>query len=224
MFNFKSQLLGAAAILPIAAAGLLSSAGSAQALTLNGSIGINGTAIVPSDGVNPATTSVTFIDIDGVDLTGDFANFTPNLDSNTLSITGISISTLNLTRTAVLSVRRATYLTGTYTPFIDFGERTLDGVTAFLTFDLEDTEVTRTWLTSNNISDVTFDGLTGRFNFDGVTVGTGFLNASLSGLSSTYQLTIVTDLTSIPEPTTMLGLGLVAAGMTVARRRQLVKA
>ncbi|ADI63074.1 PEP-CTERM sorting domain-containing protein [Trichormus azollae] len=224
MFNFKSELLGAAAVLPIAAAGFLGSAGSAQALTLNGSIGINGTAIVPSDGVNPATTSVTFVDVDGVDLTGDFANFTPNSDSNTLAITGISITTLNLTRTAIISAIRATYLTGTYTPFIDFGERTLDGVTAFLTFDLDYTEVTITQLASNNISDVTLDGLTGRFNFDGVTVATGFLNASLSGISSTYQLTIVTDLTPIPEPTTMLGLGLFAAGMTVARRRQLVKA
>jgi hypothetical protein len=44
MFNFKSQLLGAAAVLPIAAAGLFASAGSAQALALGGSIELNGTA------------------------------------------------------------------------------------------------------------------------------------------------------------------------------------
>ncbi|MEH2242668.1 PEP-CTERM sorting domain-containing protein [Nostoc sp.] len=218
MISLKSKLLNATLAatfaVPLATAGIFTSTGSAQAVTLNGSIGINGTSLVPNDGINPATTSIKFVDVDGVSTYGDFAAFSPNLNS------GISINTLNLTKIANQGSNRATYSTGIYTPFINFGVRTLDSTNALLTFDLDDSVVTRTRFSNTNISDVLLDGITGKFNFNGQTIGTGFLNASVSGNSSTYQLTL--EAVSVPEPTTMLGLGLVGAGMIMSRRRKSV--
>ncbi|MCC5644998.1 PEP-CTERM sorting domain-containing protein [Nostoc sp. CHAB 5824] len=230
MISLKSKLLNATLAatfaIPLATAGMFTSAGSAQAVTLSGSIGLNGTSIVPSDGINPDTTSITFADVDGVDADGDFAAFSPNLDSSTIPITGISINTLKLTKIADLPsngiTTKATYSTGNYTPFINFGLRTLNNTNAFLTFDLDDSVVTRIRKSSTNISDVILDGITGKFNFNGQTIATGFLNASLSGTLSTYQLTLTAEAVSVPEPTTILGLGLVGAGILMSRRRKSV--
>ncbi|MEH2286632.1 PEP-CTERM sorting domain-containing protein [Nostoc sp.] len=220
MINLKSKLLNATLAasfaIPLATAGIFTSAGSAQAVSLNGSIGLNGTSIVPSDGINPAKTSIKFVDVDGVDTDGDFTAFSPNLKSGA----GITINTLNLTRTAVLSGTTATYSTGVYTPFINFGSRTLGSTTALLTFDLDDSVVTRTRKSATNINDVILDGITGKFNFNGKTIAVGNLGASLNGKTSDYHLTL--EAVSVPEPTTMLGLGLVGAGMVMSRRRKSV--
>jgi hypothetical protein len=220
MFNFKTQLLGAAAVVPIAAAGLLASAGTAQALTLNGSLSLDGTAQIPNDGVNPAQTKIIFKDVDGVDASGDFATLFPPLQPNS----NISLKPLNLTKIANIinsgPLTRATYSTGGVIPFIDFGIRTLGATTAQLTFDLDNSVVTRTRTGNANIAHVTLDGITGKFNFDGKTIASGFLNASLSGSTSAYEL----SLTTVPEPATILGLGVVGAGMAFAGRRKLVKA
>ncbi|MEH2125432.1 PEP-CTERM sorting domain-containing protein [Nostoc sp.] len=223
MINFKSKLLNATLAasfaIPLATAGMFTSAGSAQAVTLNGSIGLTGTSIVPSDGINPAKTSIKFFDIDSVDTDGDFKFFSP-----TLSGTGITINTLNLTKIANLptvgTTTSATYSTGVYTPFIDFGSRTLGSTTALLTFDLDDSVVTRIRKSTTNINDVILDGITGKFNFNGKTIGVGNLGASLNGKTSEYHLTL--EAVSVPEPTTMLGLGLVGAGMVMSRRRKSV--
>ncbi|MDM9582903.1 PEP-CTERM sorting domain-containing protein [Nostoc sp. GT001] len=221
MINFKSKLvnatLAATFAIPLATAGIFTSAGSAQAVTLSGSIGLNGTSIVPSDGINPATTSIQFVDVDGVDPDGDFEFFSP-----TLSGTGITINTLNLTKIADLptvgTTTSATYSTGVYTPFINFGSRTLGSTTALLTFDLDDSVVTRIRKSATNINDVILDGITGKFNFNGKTIAAGNLGASVNGARSTYHLTL--EAVSVPEPTTMLGLGLVGAGMVMSRRRK----
>ncbi|OUL17554.1 hypothetical protein BV378_37915 [Nostoc sp. RF31YmG] len=219
MFGFKSKLinatLAASVAIPLATAGTFTSAGSAQAATLNGSIGLSGTATIPSDGVNPLSTFIKFEDVDGVNTTGDFASFLPTLEPNP-SVPQITINTLNLTRKSVVNPITATYSTGDVSPFINFGLRTLGSTTALLTFDLDNSEVTRIGLSNSNIADLTLSGITGKFNFNGQSIATGFLNASLSGASSTYQLTIV----STPEPTTMLGLALVGAGMAMSRRRK----
>ncbi|MEH2210099.1 PEP-CTERM sorting domain-containing protein [Nostoc sp.] len=219
MINFKSKLLNATLAasfaIPLATAGLFTSAGSAQAVTLNGSIGLTGTSIVPSDGINPATTSIKFVDVDSVDTDGDFAAFSPSLSG-----AGININTLNLTKIANISNTTATYSTGVYTPFINFGSQTLGSTTALLTFDLDDSVVTRTRKSATNINDVILDGITGKFNFNGKTIGVGNLGASLNGKTSEYHLTL--EAVSVPEPTTMLGLGLVGAGMVMSRRRKSV--
>ncbi|MEA5601546.1 PEP-CTERM sorting domain-containing protein [Nostoc sp. UHCC 0252] len=220
MINLKSKLvnatLAATFAIPLATAGMFTSAGSAQAVTLNGSIGLSGTSIIPNDGDNPLTTSIKFVDVDvdGVDTYGDFKFFSPNLNP----ATGITIKTLDLTKIANISSTTATYSTGAYTPFIDFGLRTLGSTTAFLSFDLDDSVVTRIRTSKTNILDVALEGITGKFNFNGQTIATGFVSASLAGAASKYELT----LTTVPEPTTMLGLGLIGAGMVMSRRRKSV--
>ncbi|MFM6135461.1 MAG: PEP-CTERM sorting domain-containing protein [Cuspidothrix sp.] len=225
MFNFKSQLLGVAAVLPVVAAGLLSSVGSAQAGQLTGSIGLNGTAGSFSTGTNPGSTQFKFVDVDGIEPTGDFF---PALISSTSPVPGITINNLTLTKVAdvpVLGSQYAKYTTNALSPWIDFGTRTLGSVTAALTFDLDATQFLRNRVGPNGVQIATLDGLTGKFNFNGVTtVATGFLSGSRSGTTSGYEITLTADPTPVPEPTTMLGLGLVAAGMTVARRRKAVTA
>ncbi|MEH2047013.1 PEP-CTERM sorting domain-containing protein [Nostoc sp.] len=220
MINFKSKLLNttlaASFAIPLATTAMFTSAGSAQAISLNGSIGLDGTSIVPNDGINPLKTSIKFVDVDGVDTDGDFTAFSPNLNPGA----GITINPLTLTRTAVLSGTKATYSTGVYTPFINFGSRTLGSTTALLSFDLDDSVVTRIRKSGTDINDVILDGITGKFNFNGKTIATGNLGASLNGKTSTYHLTL--NAVSVPEPTTMLGLGLVGAGMVMSRRRKSV--
>lgn len=226
MFAIKSRVLtatlAATAAIPIVTAGVFTFAGSAQAVILKGSIGINGTSIVPSDGINPDSTSIKFVDVDGVDTEGDFADFSPNLDSVTTPIKGITINTLNLTRidNAPATLTRATYRTGNVLPFINFGTRTLNSITALLTFDLDDAVITRTRTSPTNISDVTLDGITGKFNFDGETVATGFVTASLSGTRSTYQLTLTAEPVSVPETSTILGLGVFGTFIAAYRLRK----
>ncbi|MEH2170309.1 MAG: PEP-CTERM sorting domain-containing protein [Nostoc sp.] len=220
MISLKSKLvnatLAATFAIPLVSAGIFTSAGSAQAVSLNGSIGLDGTSIVPNDGINPLKTSIKFVDVDGVDTDGDFTAFSPNLNPGA----GITINTLNLTKIANLSGTTATYSTGVYTPFINFGSRTLGSTTALLSFDLDDSVVTRIRKSGTDINDVILDGITGKFNFNGKTIATGNLGASLSGKTSTYHLTL--NAVSVPEPTTMLGLGLVGAGMVMSRRRKSV--
>ncbi|MEH1850190.1 MAG: PEP-CTERM sorting domain-containing protein [Nostoc sp.] len=224
MIGFKSTLLNATlaitAALPLAAAGLFTSVGSAQAVTLNGSIALSGTSVIPSDGTNPAYTSIQFTDVNGVTASGDFLAFSPNLGTKP-----ITINTLNLTKITDLpstpTSTSATYSTGTYTPFIDFGSQTLDGITALLTFNLDNSVVTRSQF-AYGISDLTNSGILGKFNFNGQTIAAGFLNATFSGATSSYQLTLTTLPVNVPEPTTMIGLGLVGAGMVMSRRRKSV--
>lgn len=220
MFGIKSKVinatLAASFAIPLATAGMFTSAGSAQAAILSGSIGLNGTSLVPNDGVNPINTNIQFVDVDGVDAYGDFAAFLPSLNSGTAPITGISINPLNLTRTSIESPITAKYSTGSVSPFIDFGYRTLGSTYAQLTFDLDDSEITRTAIGNAFIGNFALTGITGNFNFDGQTIAKGFLSATLSGDASTYQLTIATT----PEPTTILGLSLVGAGMVMSRRRK----
>ncbi|MBN3878263.1 MULTISPECIES: PEP-CTERM sorting domain-containing protein [unclassified Nostoc] len=213
MINLKSKLvnatLAATFVIPLATAGMFTSAGSAQAVTLNGSIGLSGTSIVPNDGINPANTTIKFVDVDSVDTDGDFGFFSPNLNPGA----GITIKTLNLTKIANTAT---SYSTGAYTSFIDFGSRTLGSTTALLTFDLDNSVVSRIRTSNTNILDASLEGITGKFNFNGQTIATGFVTASLSRAASKYELT----LTTVPEPTTMLGLGLVGAGMVMSRRRK----
>ncbi|MEH2182823.1 PEP-CTERM sorting domain-containing protein [Nostoc sp.] len=220
MISFKSKLLNATLAasfaIPLATAGMFTSAGSAQAVSLTGSIGLSGTAVIPNDGVNPASTTIKFKNVNVASNTSDdFLAFSP-----TLSGTGITINTLNLTKIANISSTTATYSTGVYTPFINFGSRTLGSTTALLSFDLDDSVVTRIRKSGTDINDVILDGITGKFNFNGQTIATGNLGASLSGKTSTYQLTL--NAVSVPEPTTMLGLGAVGAVMVMSRRRKSV--
>lgn len=218
MINLKSKLvnatLAATFAIPLATAAMFTSAGSAQAVSLNGSIGLTGTSVFPTNEVgNPASTTLKFTDVHVTSNTsGDFLAFSP-----TLSGTGITIKTLNLTKLPGSTATKATYSTDSYTPFIDFGTRTLGSTTSLLTFELDNSVVTRTKFSNGKIG-YGVDEITGKFNFNGKTIATGLISGSLSKASSTYELTL--EAVSVPEPTTMLGLGLVGAGMIMSRRRK----
>ncbi|MFM2062105.1 MAG: hypothetical protein RLZZ507_1775 [Cyanobacteriota bacterium] len=213
MFNFKSQLLGIAAVLPVAA--VVSFAGSAQAASLSGSLTINGN-VVRSD--NGGVTKLDFRDIDDIETTGDFSNFIfdftgtgPDATLPVASPNYINILDLYLTSTGFSPS------VDPLVSFLDFGQRTLNGEVGFLTFDLNEPSSV-----SIGTNFVGFDA-TGVWQFNGQTIATGGI--SMSNSRGTQSYTISLDaVRAVPEPTTMLGLGLAAAGMTVARRRKLVKA
>lgn len=216
--NFFKGAVATLAALPLAAAATFTPAGSAQAAALSGSVSLSGTAIVPG-GLNPATTTIKFSNPTGVSTGGDFDNFFPDITPGA----GITINDLFLTR-----VGGGTATSGTYSTIpdgfelINFGERTLGTTTDTLTFVLDATQFIRTRIAANNVSITGPFGVAGNFIFDGATIASGFLNASISGTSSSYQLSLVTDPVAVPEPATLLGLGVVAAGMAVSRRRKTI--
>ncbi|WP_375513362.1 PEP-CTERM sorting domain-containing protein [uncultured Nostoc sp.] len=219
MIGFKSKFLNATLAatfaIPLATAGMFTSAGSAQAVTLSGSIGLTGTSVIPSSVGNPDATTIGFADVNVTNNTsGNFLAFSP-----TLSGTDITIKTLSLTKTFEPTSTLAIYSTNSYTPFIDFGSRTLDGTTAFLTFDLDNSVLTRTTFSDGGIG-YGVNQITGKFNFNGQTIATGLISGSLSGTSSGYELNLTAKAVSVPEPTTMLGLSLVGAGIVVSMSRR----
>ncbi|TVP64800.1 MAG: PEP-CTERM sorting domain-containing protein [Nodularia sp. (in: Bacteria)] len=214
--NFFKGAVATLAAIPLAAAVTFTPAGSAQAARLSGSISLTGEAIIPSE-INPATTTFTFKNVTGVNTGGDFTNFFPVLSPGA----GITINTLNLTRIGDGKSELGTYSTTPNFEFINFGSRTLGATTAALTFVLDAAELSRTRLFETpSVSITSLSGITGKFMFDGETISSGFVNASVSGGSSGYQLTL--DTVAVPEPATLLGLGVVAAGMAVSRRRKTI--
>jgi hypothetical protein len=240
MLNFKTQLLGAAAVVPIAAAGLLTSTGTAEAASLHGTIGLGGKITLTNTGSNPNSTKITFNSVNTVSRTGDFELFFPSVQPNS-STPQIQIKELTLTKQpdtpGNATTTSAIYSTGAIPAFIDFGQRTLGSITAPLTFDLDSTLIKRRREVLGGTTIISFDleqALTGKFNFNGETIGAGRFSASLtrvgnSNSSSVYEITLGTinppaPPDTVPEPTTLLGLGVVGAGMAFAGRRKFVKA
>jgi PEP-CTERM motif len=171
--------------------------------------------------VNPAVTTFSFTDVDSVVGFGDFAGI--GLHTATTTINTLTLTLQEILAPTGSGATRGRYSTGALSPWIDFGTRTIGGVTSNLSFNLNNTQVLRTRTSATGVRVVDIEGLTGAFNFDGTTVATGFLSGSRAGSANSYEITL-DAVKTVPEPTTMLGLGLVAAGMTVASRRKLVKA
>ena len=187
---------------------------SAQAITLNGSLSLDGPVNIDTAPGNPSTTVLDFIDGENnvQESTGDFATLLP---SPMLPDAGITLTDLELDLVAPISSISGIYEATNVVPFIDFGSRTLGSTTANLTFDLDKVSLQRLRASNNLVSFFTTEPLSGKFQFNGETVASGFLNASLSGESESYQLTLVAE--SVPEPATMLGLGVVAGSLALTR-------
>ncbi|WP_353931216.1 PEP-CTERM sorting domain-containing protein [Okeanomitos corallinicola TIOX110] len=215
MFNFKSQLLGIAAVLPVAAAGLLGSAGSAQAAALIGDFALsgNGNATLSLDSLtfnNPTTFDI--IDDGTVD---SFTGFTLGDIGNIISFSGNSADNpwLDLGIDAgsiadglnTFELTAADYVTSQNNAFVDI-QITAHGIFKSATGEL-----------SKGQAFLTLQKFGNKATLDAQLASGG----SITGL--TYS-GVSFAATAVPEPTTMLGLGLVAAGMTVARRRKVVKA
>jgi PEP-CTERM motif len=223
MFNFKSQLLGIAAVLPVAA--VVSFAGSAQAANIVGSLAFSdGTdnwysQVAPGAGdvfsvtfnpgsINLVTTQDGFFTppFNGDPVQG-LAPSTGNFEYvSTVSDGTTNRYTYKLTNNLVFEYTNGAKLTwGVGTEFVGF-----QNATNSLQFDLAPNQ---TVPLVENIGETDFSLFASTFQFSDTSAAAG----------GTYNGSV--DLTvSVPEPTTMLGLGLVASGMVMARRRKLVKA
>jgi hypothetical protein len=218
MIGFKSTLLNAtlaiSAALPLAAAGLFTSAGSAQAAALNGGFNYGGAGF-PATTVTVSNTSLKFTPSPGLASlslrSGSFTAFDAahifDVTTNALSSSGSlfldlgvfgtpstlgdGANTLSLTslNTPTFSPQNAgTNIRVNYLGFFDDGSGNKTNATGYITFVTDDTNAEATY--NNN----------------------GTFNATFTGLA----------VTTVPEPAALLGLGAVGAVMVMSRRRKSV--
>lgn len=230
MIGFKSTLLNATlaitAAIPLAAAGFFTSASSAQAADFSG--GFNYTPYTtpgsPLPSVVVSNNSLTFLPNSGANLILSKQNGTFGTEENPVF--------------DIAKIYNATLPYGSV--FLDLGKyndpnnTSSDGKNIFVLQSL----------TAPTLSNS--DGVTGVVNFKGYFTdaigsltkinGSGHLNFSvdtgtsyqttLDALSDNDPLTVVkasftgVAFTTVPEPTTLLGLGLVGVGMAISRRRK----
>jgi hypothetical protein len=206
MINLKSKLLNAtlvlAAALPLATAGLFTSAGSAQAYI--GSFNYSTSDRNPSDEVTKATvskTSVNFLPNPGAILlthqTGDFLSdrrgFIKSFQTNPFVSPSAFIDVATLDGIKLLSLT-------SLNPAIFTSQN--GGTDINLSFkglfeDGSQAEGYITFATQDRAAKTTYDN-------------GGIIDASFTGLA----------VTSVPEPAALLGLGAVGAVMAMSRRRK----
>ena len=163
---------------------------------LNGSISLSGTAIFgnPTD-MNPAQTSLGFDSAQIDQATGDFAG--GNFNS-------VSLETLSLTREGESG---PIYNFDSTSGFINFGSQNLDGTgSKELTFNLDAGQLMR-FSDGQDVSEFTFQGLTGTFRYGGATIASGFLGATKTGDAQGFDISLTAQSEAVPEPLTILGTG-----------------
>ncbi|MEH2373228.1 PEP-CTERM sorting domain-containing protein [Nostoc sp.] len=215
MIGFKSTLLNATlaitAAIPLVAAGLFTSAGSAQAAALNGSFNYGGAGF-PATTVTVSNTSLQFTPTPGLASlalqTGSFTAFDAahifNVTTNPLTsgsvfldlgvfatpgTLGDGANTFSLTSLATpkfTTQNAGTDINLNYVGFFDDGSGNKTNGTGYITFSTQDTNA------ENDYKN-----------------GTAF-KATFTGLA----------VTSVPEPAALLGLGAVGAVMAMSRRRK----
>lgn len=220
MKNLQSLFFGTTMAAATVAAATLA-ASPVQAAALNGSIGLAGTAQFgnPNE-MFPEETTLGFNNHFFTDKKGDFAG-----------LTSVNIETLSLLSDGLFSTD---YNYEALATFIDFGMVDLegDGIFSQLTFDLNPGQVMR-FSDPTKVGNVSIYNLevAGVFNYEGESFdGLGFFGASRSGspekgYSTSYQMTLGVgnggDISpeSVPEPSTLLGLGAVFALGALSRKR-----
>lgn len=215
MLNMKSIGLGAAFVSATVAVASLSSA-PAQAALLQGSIALSGQSNINKvNQPSPSDSTITFNTVNINQAQGDFLSVTEPITINPLFLTRVGPANPN-------TPNSTPYTTPGQTPWINFGSQTIGATTANLTFNLDPATFTRQYSAPGSVA---FNSglLTGTFSFDGDTIATGWVNASISGGSSSYQITLGTVPDNpnppVPEPLTMLGAG-TALGLGTLFKRQ----
>jgi len=184
----------------------------AQAIQLSGSMGLSGN-------LNITNTSNGFI-----------WNFSQNvLNDKFGDFLGVSfadnskpqISTLEfscISAPSMFGVPMKSCTTDPIASFIDFGMQTIKGVTANLSFNLDAANY-MSW--GNNFFNTTSaaPAITGSLMFNGTTLAVGNFAGGKTGNSSTYQMTLAAVPTTIPEPSTTLGIGLTVGLAGLLRRK-----
>lgn len=217
MKQFSSVLFGATFAATTAAV-VAFTPSSAQAITLSGSLTINGNAVVlPGPGAGQLT--IDFQDVDNITSVPLFSNFNPPLDPGTQNAvlpydpnggTILPTDAIIDIQDLVLSARVPTVdnvsnyeTTSVVTSFLNFGQRTLGAETGSLTFDLNPA----TFIGAVNSSGgqvLTLHSATGVWKFNGSTISTASISATSFGDNGSYTISA----TAIPEPLTMGGLAI----------------
>jgi len=186
---------------------------SVQAIALNGSVAITSPVFLGDPNLgNPVNTTIDWITGgDGKEgtvnaVTGDFANFVPNLLNKRVDLTDISLTRSGPATTVPGFFSSADYNSNAVTNFIDFGNVTLNNTTANLSFDLNAGVVQRIVVDPvDSIVELTPTGISGTFNFNNQTVATGNITAAQSPITGGIG---VISITAVPEPITIGGIAL----------------
>jgi hypothetical protein len=220
MFGIKSKVLNATLAasfaIPLATAGMSISAGSAQAAALYGGFNFGPAGIPPSE-LTISNTSIAFDPTPGLLSlslqTGSFQTLgfnAANIFNNTTNPLTVGSTLLDLGQYANLSTLNDGNNTFKLT---SFGSIDLKSEVAGLTngslgfFGYFDDGLGNTTAAKGTISFVAQDTLE---NVQAALATTNGVKASFTGAA----------LTTVPEPTTLLGLGAIGAAMAVSRRRK----
>ena len=215
----NKKFLGAVSVMPLAAAGILAFAGSAEAITLSGGVTFTGNLETPlgsPDGIIDFMDSfIGFTTTPGTDGIDDgFIGPTAGVgDFASLGLSVVQVKDLEFDAAGNLMIAAP----GT-NPFVNFGVVDLGLGTGpqSLTFDLTSGVLEVPAETESNGTFI------GNFVYGTETVGIG--NVGFSSVPGTNGYTISIETTQdVPEPASLLGLGVVGLAVAGIRRRKSAK-